>query len=168
LTDSGTSQVGQQSEDDPRPTLLELQQRYKQQEIGLRGVHPDPHHLIASGGLRRKICSLDFDVAEMVLVASDMMTCMQVPPVHFWGDRAHLRVNVDLIELAYEKYCQEYYRERLSRRFQCRIKWLERQARYGSARKIEDWYREVVDAIGWRDEEEARLPWGWRERDNYL
>lgn len=91
-----------------RADFLELQQRIKDQQIALRGLHPDYHHLLAWGSLCRKITSLDFDVAEMVLVASDTTTCMQVPPAQFWGDRAHLKVDVDFLELAYEKHCQEY------------------------------------------------------------
>jgi hypothetical protein len=151
-----------------RADFLELQQRIKDQQIALRGLHPDYHHLLAWGSLCRKITSLDFDVAEMVLVASDTTTCMQVPPAQFWGDRAHLKVDVDFLELAYEKHCQEYFRARLSKRVHRRIAWLQHQARYGSVRKIEDWYREVVDVIGWRDEDEEQLPWSWREHGDYL
>jgi hypothetical protein len=149
-----------------RAEFLELQQRIRAQNIALRGLHPDYHHWWEWDSLCSKIVSLDFDVAEMVLVASDMTTCMQVPPAQFWGDRAHLKVDVDFLELAYEKHCQEYFRARLSRRVKRRIERLKEQARYGSVREMEDWYREVVGVIGWRDEAEACLPWSWRENGN--
>ena len=149
-----------------RAEFLEWQQRIRAQNVALRGLHPDYHHWWEWGSLCSKIISLDFDVAEMVLVASDMTTCMQVPPAQFWGDRAHLKVDVDFLELAYEKHCQEYFRARLSKRVECRIAWLKERARHGSVRKIEDWYREVVGVIGWRDKTEACLPWSWRENGN--
>ena len=149
-----------------RAEFLELQQRIRAWYIALRGLLPDYHHWWKWGSLCSKITSLDFDVTEMVLVASDMTTCMQVPPAQFWGDRAHLKVDVDFLELAYEKHCQEYFRARLSRRVERRIERLKEQARYGSVREIEDWYREVVGVIGWRDEAEACLPWSWRENGN--
>lgn len=118
--------------------------------------------------LCRKVLKLDFDIVEMVLVASDMTTCMQVPHAQFWKNRAHLPVGVDFVELAYEKHCQEYFRARLSWRVQRRIAWLQLEAKYGSVRKIEDWYREVVNSIGWRDEDEEQLPWSWRDKNNFF
>ena len=55
-------------------------------------------------------------------MASDMTMCMQVPRAQFWGDRAYLKLkDVDFLELAYEKHCQEYFRARLSWRVQRRI-----------------------------------------------
>lgn len=90
----------------------------------------------------------------------------EVSLLQYPREKAH--VNVDLIELAYQKHCQEYFRARLSRRIQDRITWLELQARYESVRKIEDWYREVVGVVGWRDEFEAQLPWRWRKQGNNL
>jgi len=164
----GTSQ---HLEDEFRTALLDLQQqfkqeRYKQQQLELPDLYPDFDHVVELGRLRRKIPSLDFDKTEMVLVASDMTTCMQSPLVQVSAEKAH--VDVDLIELAYQKHCQKYFRARLSRRIQCRIARLKLQARHGSVRKTEDWYREVVGVIGWRDEDEARLSWSWRANDHFF
>jgi hypothetical protein len=149
-----------------REEFLERLERVKARETALRGMRrPDTHVWWEWNILCRKVLSLDFDIAEMVLVASDMTTCMQVPPVQFWGDLAHLKLkaDVDFLGLAYERHCQEYFRVRLARRVHRRIAWLQLEGRYGSVRKIEDWYRELVDAIGWRDEDEEQLPWNWRE-----
>jgi hypothetical protein len=152
-----------------RAELLDLEQRCKAWETGRRGLLPHHHHWWEWCVLCRKIRSLDFDVAEMVLVASDMTTCMQVPRAQFWGDRAYLKVDdVDFLELTYEKHCQEDFRARLSWRVQRRIAWLQLEAKHGSVRKIEDWYREVVDSIGWRDEDEEQLPWSWKDKNNFF
>ena len=51
---------------------------------------------------------------------------------------------------------------------QRRIAWLQLEAKHGSVRKIEDWYREVVDSIGWRDEDEEQLPWSWKDKNNFF
>jgi hypothetical protein len=158
--------VHQQTEDDLKATLFDLQRRYKRRQIGLPDLDPGFDHAIEVGKLHRRVFELDFSNAEMIIVASDMTTCMQVPLVQFWGDVAH--VDVDLIELAYQQQCQKYFRARLSRRVEHRTTWLKLQSRHGSAREIEDWYREVVGLIGWRDEAEACLPWSWRENGNWL
>jgi hypothetical protein len=154
-----------------REEFLEFLERIKARETALRGMRiPDTHFWWEWNKLCHKVLSLDFDITEMVLVACDMTTCMQVPPVQFWGDRAYLKLkaDVDFLGLAYEKHCQEYFRTRLARRVHRRIAWLQLEARHGSVRKIEDWYREVVDAIGWRDEDEEQLPWSWREKGDFF
>ena len=66
-----------------RAEILELQQRIKARDIALRDLLPDRHHLSEWIMLCRKVLKLDFDIAEMVLVASDMTTCMQVRRAQF-------------------------------------------------------------------------------------
>jgi hypothetical protein len=166
VTGFSTTQVDQQTEEDLKAELLDLQQRYKRRQIGLPDLCPGFDHMVELDRLQRKLSSLDFDAKAMAVVASDMTTCLQVPLVQFWGDSAH--VNVDLFDQAYQKHCQKYFRARLSRRVDHRVTWLKFRSRYGSAREIEDWYREVVGLIGWCDEAEACLPWSWRANDNWL
>jgi hypothetical protein len=156
----------QQAEEDLKAELLDLQQRYRRRKIGLPDLCSGFDHMVELDRLQRKLSGLDFDIEAMAVVASDMTTCLQVPLVQFWGDSAH--VNVDLFDQAYKKHCQKYFRARLSRRVDHRVTWLKLRSRHGSAREIEDWYREVVGLIGWRDEREACLPWSWRENGNWL
>lgn len=102
--------ASQQPEDDFRVALLDLQQQLREQ-VRLPELHSDFEHMVELGKLRRKISSLDFDNIEIVLLASDMTICMQVPLLQVRIDKAH--VDVDLIELAYQKRCQRYFRARL-------------------------------------------------------
>lgn len=45
---------------------------------------------------------------------------------------------------------------------------LGRELKGGDVRKMEHWYKDVVDLVGWRDEDESRMSWSWREKDGFF
>jgi hypothetical protein len=63
---------------------------------------------------------------------------------------------------------RRFFRWRLARTVQRRIAVLKLELKGGDVRKIEHWYKDVVDLVGWRDEEESRMSWSWLEKDGFF
>lgn len=61
-----------------------------------------------------------------------------------------------------------FFRKRLARTVWCRVETLRRELRVGDALKVEHWYKDVVDLVGWLDELEARMSWSWLENDGFF
>jgi hypothetical protein len=107
---------------------------------------PPVERIVELGRLRRVIRTLDFNFDDAILLASDLTTLVPVQ-----------RDGSDVIEK-----CM-FFRRRLARTVWCRVESLRRELRVGDALKIEHWYKDVVNLVGWLDEHEARMSWSWLE-----
>ena len=137
--------------------LQRYEQRHEPQEL-----HPPIDRMLELGRLRRAIKTLDFESDDMIILASDLTSLVPVPPTQ--GSRERLERDDDEDDLS----SQKFFRERLSRTVQRRITFLKLELTNGNARRVEHWYRDVVDLLGWRDEAESRLLWSWQERDGFF
>lgn len=77
----------QRAEDDFRAALFDLQQRSKQQQHGLPDLNSEFDQVVELGRLRRTIPNLDLDNAEMILVVSDMTTCVKCRSCNIQGKK---------------------------------------------------------------------------------
>lgn len=137
--------------------LQRYEQRHEPQEL-----HPPIDRMLELGRLRRAIKTLDFESDDMIILASDLTSLVPVPPTQ--GSRERLERDDDEDDLS----SQKFFRERLSRTVQRRITFLKLELKGGNAWRVEHWYRDVVDLVGWRDEAESRLLWSWQKRDGFF
>lgn len=143
--------------------LAEEDSEHDTQEIliGLRTA-PQQHQRIMRittlGRLRRRVNSLDFDSEDMLMVKSDLTTLVLVPQQ---GDAGGSQTGLLVAD-------HDFFRERLARPVHRCLAILRLVGREGSYRALEDWYSEVVDLIGWRDQSEAELEWGWRKNHGFF
>jgi hypothetical protein len=63
---------------------------------------------------------------------------------------------------------RKFFRDRLASTVQRQITRLRLEGKFGNVLRIEHWYRDVVDLVGWRDDEEARQSWSWLENDGFF
>lgn len=138
-----------------------LLQRREQQQHEPEVLRPPIDRVVELARLRRKIRELDFSMDDEILIASDLTTLV---PTAAWEDRQDL----ELVSIDGNPDYRTFFRNRLSKRVQRRLAYLKLHYRGGSVREIEHWYRDVVALIGWRDQEEAQLPWSWRRRNGFF
>lgn len=138
---------------------LMLQRNEQQQEPEV--LRPPADAVLELARLCCRVRELDFDDDEIVLMASDLTTLVPVAP---WEDPRKMEM-ASHDEIASPRV---FYRDRISKRLQRRLAWLKLHYRGGSVREIEHWYRDVVSLIGWRDKEEAELPWSWRRKNGFF
>lgn len=130
-------------------------------QIGLRTAtqqHQRIMRITTLGRLRRRVNSLDFGPEDMLMVKSDLTTLV---PVSQQGCAGGSQTGLPVAD-------HDFFRERLARLVHQRLATLRLEGREGSYRALEDWYSEVVDLIGWRDQSEAELEWGWRKNDGFF
>lgn len=130
-------------------------------QIGLRTAtqqHQRIMRITTLGRLRRRVNSVDFDSEDMLMVKSDLTTLV---PVSQQGGAGGSQTRVPVAD-------HDFFRERLARLVHRRLATLRLEGREGSYRALEDWYSEVVDLIGWSDQSEADLEWGWRKNDGFF
>lgn len=138
------------------PTTLQEEKQQKEQDSHRRFMA-----IIELGRVRRRIRALDFAPEEKILLASDLTTLVPIP-----AEPSSTRImNVGDSAITQTEDQNRFFRERLAKIVHQRMTLLRLEVRHGSVRAIEDWYREVVDLVGWRDQEEEELPWSWREND---
>lgn len=114
--------------------------------------------------MRHAVYTLGFDSDDTLILASDLTTLVPVPTVQCLQKRP----DIDDVEAIRQRETRSFFRQRLTKMVQRRIAVLRLQLEDGSAHKVEYWYRDVVDLIGWRDEEESRLWWSWQDRDGFF
>jgi hypothetical protein len=144
------SQASQEADLDLPKAIAALLRKYAQLEK-LQEEQPPVDRIVELGRLRRVIRTLNFSFDDAILLASDLTTLVPVP-----GD--------DVADL---ETCM-FFRRRLARTVWGRVESLRLELRVGDALKIEHWYKDVVDLVGWLDEYEARMPWSWLERDGFF
>jgi hypothetical protein len=144
------SQVSKDPDLDLPKAIAALLRKYARLEE-LQELQPPIDRIVELGRLGRVIRTLDFSFDDAIVLASDLTTLVPVP-----------RDSLDHIEA-----CM-FFRRRIARTMWCRIEALRRELRVGDGLKIEHWYKDVVDLVGWRDEDEARMPWSWLENDGFF
>lgn len=156
------SQEMPQPEIDFRSALAALQKQYENAEP--QHGHPMIDQIVQVARVRRKIAGLDFDEDEKILVASDFTSCAPTLPPRkpLPGERPDRAKQLAMLDVI------RGFRSRLASRVHRRIAFLELQGRMGSVIRIEHWYREVCDVVGWRDDEEMQMHWSWRENDGFF
>ena len=140
----------------PAAVTTLLQQCEKQKE--LQELQPPVDRIIELGRLRRAARKLDFDLNDKIMLASDLISLVPMPSLPDSQETPETDNGED----------RKFFRERLARVVQRRIKFLRGELRVGDGRRIEHWYRDVVELVGWRDEEESRMSWCWRKKDGFF
>jgi hypothetical protein len=144
------SHVSQEADLDLPKAIAALLRKYARLEE-LQEDQPPVDRIVELGRLRRVVRTLDFSFDDAILLASDLTTLVPVP-----GD--------DIADL---ETCM-FFRRRLARTVWRRVESLRLEQRVGDGLRIEHWYKDVVDLVGWRDEDEARMPWSWLEHDGFF
>lgn len=144
------------------PTAIAtLLQRYEQRNEPQQ-LQPPVDQIVELGRLRRAIWTLEFDPDDMTILASDLTSIVPMPS---------LPSSLDIPETDNDEESlgvQKFFRERLARMVQRQMTFLKLELNNGNARKIEHWYRDVVDLVGRRDEAESRLLWSWQENGGFF
>jgi hypothetical protein len=99
------------------------------------------------------------------MISSDLTSVVHVPPLPSLEELPEMEEADELVDV-FETH--EFFRWRLAKTVHNRLESLRRELRIGDVRKIEHWYRNVVDLVGWRDEEESRMSWSWLENDGFF
>lgn len=146
---------------DLRTAIAALLQRHEQRNKPQELI-PPVDQIFELGRLRRAIRRLNFDAGNMIMLASDLTTLVPMPTLR----KTEAMPGMDRVEDIQGN--QSFFRDRLARTVHRQIILLKLEAQDGHAREIELWYRDVVDLVGWRDEEEARQPWSWREKEVFF
>lgn len=140
-------------------------QQQSQQENRQENPHGNPGRqfirVLELGRVRRKMRTLDLEHAEMTKIASDLTTLVPLPQAQDAQMQGHSNVAIDEQEAL-------FFRDRIARVTHRRLAWLRLHGKEGSVRSIEDWYREAAQLVGYRDQEEADLPWSWQENEGYF
>jgi hypothetical protein len=144
------SQASQEADLDLPKAIAALLREYGRLEE-LQEEQPPVDRIVELGRLRRVVRTLDFSFDDAILLASDLTTLVPVP-----GD-----------SVADSETCM-FFRKRLARTVWHRVESLRLELRVGNALKIEHWYKDVVDLVGWLDELEARMSWSWLEHDGFF
>lgn len=154
---SASAQTEEQNRPDARPSSVPSSSA-TQQQTRQKEQHQQIMRIITLGRLRRRVNSLDFESDEMVILRSDLTTLVPLPRQGVKGANPIRNPEIDY----------QFFRERLARLVHRRLALLKLEARAGSVRALEDWYTEVADLIGWRDQSEEDMAWGWRENDGFF
>jgi hypothetical protein len=137
--------------------LKQHEQRNKPQEL-----HPPVDQIFELGRVRRAIRTLSFDADDTIMLASDLTSLVPMPTLQSPQARSETEDAGDVLET------RKFFRDRLSSTVQRQITHLKLEAKFGDVLRIEHWYRDVVDLVGWRDEDEAQQPWSWLENDGFF
>jgi hypothetical protein len=146
---------------DLRVAIVALLKRHEQRDQPPE-VHPPVDQIFELGRLRRAIRILDFDADDTIMLASDLTSLVPMPKLQNPQERSEMEGNEDVLET------RKFFRDRLASTVQRRITHSKLEAKFGNVLRVEHWYRDVVDLVGWRDEDEARLPWSWLENDGFF
>lgn len=149
-TPGPASQESSEPDLDLLAAIAALMRKYGRRQE-LQEEQPPVDRIVELSRLRRVIRTLEFSPDDAILLASDLTTLVPVP-----------RDGIDDIEA-----CM-FFRRRIARTVWRRVELLRRELRVGDGIKIEHWYKDVVDLVGWRDEDEARMPWSWLENDGFF
>lgn len=131
----------------------------------LQELQPPVDRFVELARLRRATRTLEFDFNDAIMLASDLTSVVHVPPFPSLQGLQEVEEADDVVNV-FETH--ESFRWRLAKTVHNRLESLERELRVGDVRKIEHWYKEVVDLVGWRDEDESRMPWSWLENDGFF
>jgi hypothetical protein len=146
------------------PTAITaLLQRYEQRNEP-QELQPPVDRIVELGRLRRAIWTLDFDPGDMTILASDLTSLVPMPSMLNSLDRPEMNDDEESLGIQ----TKSFFRECLARMVQRRLTFLRLELKNGNARKVENWYRDVVDLVGWRDEAEPRLLWSWQEDGGFF
>jgi hypothetical protein len=137
--------------------LKQHEQRNQPQEL-----HPPVDQIFELGRVRRAIRTLSFDTDDAIMLASDLTSLVPMPTLQSPQARSETEDAGDVLET------RKFFRDRLSSTVQRQITHLKLEAKFGDVLRIEHWYRDVVDLVGWRDEDEAQQPWSWLENDGFF
>ena len=128
----------------------------------LQELQPPVDKIVELARLRRAVHRLDFDFNDMIMIFSDLTSLVPVTPESSSRERPETDDVVNIFET------HEFFRWRLAKTVHKRLESLGRELKGGDVRKIEHWYKDVVDLVGWRDEDESRMSWSWREKDGFF
>jgi hypothetical protein len=137
--------------------LKQHEQRNKPQEL-----HPPVDQIFELGRVRRAIRTLSFDADDTIMLASDLTSLVPMPSLQSPQESSEMEGAEDVLET------RKFFRDRLASTVQRQITRLRLEGKLGNVLRIEHWYRDVVDLVGWRDEEEARQSWSWLENDGFF
>jgi len=142
-------------------SIIALLRRSARQEE-LQELQPPVDRIVELSRLRRTIRKLDFDFDDAIMLASDLTSLVPVPPLPSSQETPETNDVGDILET------RKWFRSRLAKTVRRRIAVLRNELRVGDALKIEHWYKDVVDLVGWRDEDEARMMWSWLVNDGFF
>jgi hypothetical protein len=131
----------------------------------LQELQPPVDRFVELARLRRAVHTLEFDFNDTIMISSDLTSVVHVPPLPSLEELPEMEEADELVDV-FETH--EFFRWRLAKTVHNRLESLRRELRIGDVRKIEHWYRNVVDLVGWRDEEESRMSWSWLENDGFF
>lgn len=155
------SQALKEPELDLPATIAALMQNYEQRKK-LQELQPPVDRIVELGRLRRAIKTLNLGFDDGIMLASDLTSIVPVPSLSGSQEKPEGYDENDLVET------HEFFRRRLARTVRRRIEFLRGELRVGDALKIEHWYKDVVDLVGWRDEDESIISWSWLEKDGFF
>jgi hypothetical protein len=146
---------------DLRVAIAALLTRHEQRDKPPE-VQPPVDQIFELGRLRRAIRTLDFDADDTIMLASDLTSLVPMPTLQSPQARSVMEGTGDVLET------RKFFRSCLASTVQRQITHLKLEAKFGNVLRVEHWYRDVVDLVGWRDEEEARQSWSWLENDGFF
>lgn len=144
------------------PAAIAALMRKHEQQIELQEHQPPVDRIVELGRLRRAIKKLNFGFDDLIMLASDLTSIVPVPSL----PGSQKRPDEDN-EKEYVETCK-FFRRRLAKTVRRQTESLRRDLRVGDALRIEHWYKDVVDLVGWRDEDESRMSWSWLERGGFF
>ncbi|GAB7328131.1 hypothetical protein MBLNU13_g00162t1 [Cladosporium sp. NU13] len=147
------------------PKAIAAQLRKFSRRAKLQELQPPVDRFIELARLRRAVHRLEFDFIDTIMISSDLTSVVHVPPLPSVQELQEMQEADDLANVF---KTHEFFRWRLAKTVHNRLESLRRELRVGDVRKIEHWYRDVVDLVGWRDEDEARMSWSWLENDGFF
>lgn len=142
-------------------SIVALLRKFARREE-LQEPQPPVDRIIELSRLRRAVRMLDFDFDDAIMLASDLTSLVPVPPSPGSQEMPETDDVGDIFET------RKWFRSRLARTVRRRVESLRHELRVGDALKVEHWYKDVVDLVGWRDEHEARMSWSWLENDGFF
>lgn len=128
----------------------------------IQELQPTVDKIVELARVRRAVHRLDFDFNDTIMIFSDLTSLMPVTPGPSSRERPETDDVVDIFKT------HEFFRWRLAKTVHNRLESLRRDLRGGDVRKIEHWYKDVIELVGWRDEDESRMSWGWMEKDEFF
>jgi hypothetical protein len=154
-------EASQERDLDLLKSIIALLRRFARQEE-TQELQPPVDRIVELSRLRRAIRKLDFNFDDAIMLASDLTSLVPVPPMPGSQGTPGMDNVADVFET------RKWFRSRLAKTVRRRIAVLRNELRVGDALKIEHWYKDVVDLVGRRDEDEARMVWSWLVNDGFF
>ncbi|KAM0705737.1 hypothetical protein Q7P35_007097 [Cladosporium inversicolor] len=160
-TRGAVSRASAEPELDLPAAIAALMRKFEQQKA-LQEHQPPVDRIVELGRLRRAIKKLNFGFDDLIMLASDLTSIVPVPSL---PDSQKGPEEDDVVN---DLETHRFFRKRPARTVRRRVEFLRDELRVGDALRIEHWYKDVVDLVGWRDEDESRTSWSWLERDGFF